>query len=131
MKHRNKSFNDYRGFQGPDVDIETSLREYGLIWKKVKKTEYLIVYGIHIKEDEYRNSVYDRFTYTFMSEKDWKELLAESWFNLDKVVAFCGMSKEVFIDSFPFMLDSAIAYHGTENILGTNYSEGYSIGGEV
>lgn len=131
MKHRNKSFNDYRGFSGPDMDIETSLREYGIIWKKVKKTEYLFIYGIDVKENENRGWEYNRFSYAFMSEKNWKELCNESWFELSEVCEYCDSTQEDFIAGFPYNVHSAVSYHGTENIFGSNYDEGYTIGGEV
>jgi hypothetical protein len=125
MTHRNKSFYDYRGFTGPDRDIEISLRDYGLLWKKVKKDEYLFVYGIAMNE----KNDYVKFTYSFLTVKDWRDMINETWFNARAVCAYAGYTVQEFIADFPFTVQSAISFHGTENIFGTNYDEGYTIGG--
>lgn len=127
---RQKSFYDYRGYQGPDIDIETSLVEYGLIWKctSKRKGEYRIIYGI---ANEGINCEYTRFAYAFINWKDWQELCNEDWFKIDSVCDYASMTKEEFIgtkESFIFSLDTAISYWGRLEILGDCYSKGFKIG---
>jgi len=126
----------YRGYSGTDVDIATSLFEYGIIWhdtkslKKVKKEdkrpeEFHFIYGIDIKEDEFGNLEYCQFSYSYLSKSDFIDLCNESWFELDKVLDYTGETKEDFINAFPYSVYSAVSYHGVENIFGSSY---YSFG---
>jgi hypothetical protein len=129
MKRR-KSLNDFRGFSGVDVSIETSLLEYGIAWKlkSKRKQEYIFCYGIGIAENENRETLYNRFSFSWMTKKEFVGLVNESWFNIDSVLKTCGIaSKQEFIDNFPYSVSDAISYHGTENIFGSDYFGGFHI----
>ena len=124
---RKKRLYDYRGFSGIDASNEISLFEYGILWqlRDKKKQEYLFVYGVEIDD----SSSYIRFAYSWMNQKDWQALCNESWFELDKVCEFYDSTPDEFIANFPDNVHTAIQYHGTENIFGSDYSGGFEISG--
>ena len=111
----------YRGFNGPDVSLKTSLTEYGIIWKQIKKDEFKFIYLIIYAPS--------RFDYGFMTKKEFLSLCSEDWFDLPAVLNFAGSNKADFLSHFPSSIVSAIQYHGVENIFGTSYTEGFEIKG--
>jgi hypothetical protein len=119
-----KYLKDYKNYQGNDIDLATSLFEYGLIWTNdhkdcdKSKNEYQFIYGVCI--DDHNN--YTHFDHAFTTENDFNKLLKESWFDLPAVLSFCGKDKL----SFPENMDVLIAYYGTQNIFGSSY-EGIQI----
>jgi hypothetical protein len=127
-----KRVSDYRGFEGPDIDIATSLFEYGLVWKKAKKDEYIFIYGVDIRGHGDNPEQWAYFDYAFMNKKDWTNTVKESWFSgrsrgepllsRSPIEISCDMSLQGFINQFPYSVQSAIAYHGTDNIFGSSYS---------
>ena len=123
---RRRCINDYRGFEGPDADIATSLFEYGLAWKKIKKEEFIFIYGVNVKEKDH-DIVYNRFDIGFMTKKDYLSLINENWVKLDSVLNFCDCTRESAENGFPYFVHDLIMYHGTENIFGTSYAEGFEI----
>lgn len=124
---RRKSFYDHRAYTGPDVSIPISLRSYGLIWKTInkRKQEYSFVYGTKVDNA----GEYVRFSSALMNKAEWIGLVKENWFHLSAVCCFAGYdSGAAFADDFPYAVQSAISYHGAENIFGVDYSGGYPIG---
>ena len=124
--NRNKTFYDYRGYSGPDGDIETSLRVYGLAWKLIsrRKKEYAFTYGIAVNKD----GEFIRFDHCTMMEKDFLDLCADSWVELDKVAELYGMQAEDIRNSFPYGVENLTCYYGFEEIFGSSYWEGFAIG---
>lgn len=108
----NKKLSEYTDYEGTDASLETSLYEYGLLWKlkDPEKKEYDIVYGTETDS----NGNYRRFASTTMSEKEFIDLTEESWFDKKGFDSFRG-TKEI---NFPDDLHSAIHYYGNENIFG-------------
>ena len=130
-KTRTKSYYDYRGYSGPDIDIETSLAEYGIIWKEVKKDEYRFVYGIGFNKEDYGGETYyTLFDYGYFNRRLWMELCAEGWFSIEAFAEYCGMSPNDIVNSdyWYSLIPSAISYHGAENIFSPCYTEGFRIG---
>jgi hypothetical protein len=116
-----KSMYHFRGFTGPDVSIDTCLREYGLAWKQTKKDEYLFIHGVACDDGEFTN-----FTYTHLSKTDFLGMCHDSWFDLNGFLTFIGqpiVEPENWID----YVQSAVQYHGYENIFGSCYSAGFQI----
>jgi len=122
----------YRGYSGIDVNIETSLFEYGIIWhdtkslKKVKKEdkrpeEFHFIYGIDVKEDEFGNLEYCQFSHSYLNKSDFIDLCNEDWFELPKVLEYVGYTKDAFLNSFPYSVSDAVSYHGADNIFGSSY----------
>ena len=115
-------------YNGPDADLDTSLVEYGLIWGKndfcTEPGELHIIYGTIISDDnKYQEPLYTRFDHCYMTPEDYNEMQTESWFDLDAVQLFNGGE----LQPFPYALDTMIAYHGRENILGSSYWEGFML----
>jgi len=106
------------GFEGCDADLDISLYEYGLIWKKEEDDNYLFYYGTSL------NNVgeYYLFDFAHMSKEDWIELLNESWVNMNDVLSFCDIKKKDFINNFPYDVNTMIMYYGYENIFGSSYN---------
>ena len=125
-RHRNKSFYDYRGFTGPDVDIETSLRVYGLIWKEVKRDEYLFIYGLPTKMTD--DCEYTRFTYAYMHKSTIRAILESSWFDRQAFLDYIGLNEEALSDAGPAIVHDMVAYYGSLEIFGDCYDEGFTIG---
>lgn len=120
-------FYEKNWFEGPDASLEISLLEYGLAWQKTEfpeRTEYKFLYGI-----DHDGKQYTKFDYSFMDKKEFENICRDDWFDLPKVLEFCGMEETKFFDMFPFTVSDAIAYHGYENIFGSTYSEGIEIQG--
>ena len=129
MHTRCSSYYDYRGYEGLDISIEASLADYGIAWKRTKKDTYRFVYGVGIAD----SGRWTHFVSAIMSRKDWQELCDESWFRLADVAKFADMTIDEFrnAESWPFNVQSAIAYHGSENVFGLSYEAGFVIGRPV
>jgi len=101
---------------GNDVDIETSLKEYGLAWTE-SKTEYHFYYGIRVDD----NCSHDRFDWSDVS-KDIDIREEYSWADFDAVNSFVGGG--FFELSLPQQITDLISYYGSENVFGSSYTEG-------
>lgn len=110
-----------QGYEGIDNSLDTALFEYGIVWTKnehcTEQDEYHFIFGVCNDGNEY-----DTFDHGHMSKDDFIELIHESWFELDSVLSFCGLSEQELIDSFPYSVHDCIMYYGIENIFGgSNY----------
>lgn len=115
-------FEELKDYEGVDADLETSLFEYGLIWHEEEDGAYKFIYGVDMAMDETGEWVYNLFDYAYMSAADFKELVEESWFGLDRLLKSFGLSsKNEFIKGFPWSVYEAVAYQGAENIFGSSY----------
>jgi len=120
-KHRRHSVYDFRGYDGTDIDIGISLKEYGIAWKKISENEYKFIYGVDVVETEYHDIEYSRFDWSIVPRRDWDSLQSESWYEADRVAEFAGISVESLAEFEPYNIYAAIQYHGSENILGSSY----------
>jgi hypothetical protein len=111
-----KKLSEYNDYSGIDASLETSLYEYGLIWKCTNKRskEYKFIYGV--SSDAYTGN-YIKFDYAHMTQKEFKSLINERWFNKKAVLSFMGTEKLVF----PMDIHSLLQYHGYQNIFGSSY----------
>ena len=103
--------------EGPDIDIEISLKEYGIAWE-IGEKETRFYYGTKHNGGEYtgfdwadlKNNV------DFDIEFDWVDLL--------EVANFVG---ELLPDWHKLPMDmkieDLISYYGYENIFGSSYTE--------
>lgn len=107
-----------QGYGGIDASLETALYEYGLVWtdEECCIDEYHFIFGVGNDGNEYST-----FDHGSMSKDDFIELIHESWFELDSVLSFCGLSEQELIDSFPYSIHDCIMYYGIENIFGGSY----------
>ena len=115
-----------RNLTGQDVDLETSLAEYGLAWQRNEdENEIRFYYGIELKLDpDYNQEYFSGFDWAWLkldvdiySEYDW--INSEDWFSL---LITNGMTKEYF-DSLPLeqKVATLLNYYGPENIFGSSY----------
>jgi len=104
--------------EGPDVNIEISLKEYRIAWK-IGETETRFYYGI-----KHNGSEYTRF--------DWADLENNldvskefDWVDFPKVANFVGMSLKEW-EKLPLTqkIQDLLGYYGVENIFGTSYTDG-------
>ena len=113
------------GYDGTDVDLETALFEYGLIWLE-RDMEFHFVYGIEVDDA----GDYTRFTWGDISKdvdikKEYNWIDAADWVS---VVSSTGLDEvEFFAQSIPSIIYDLIAYFGIENIFGTDYSGGFEV----
>lgn len=125
MTHRIDEFN-HDNIQGPDADIEISLKEYGFAWVEGEE-DYLFYYGI-----KHENSDYTRFDFgTF--PKDLDVVKEFSWMDesdRDSFAQAYGYEnwEEYWEEQHPFSLPNIIydltSYWGYENIFGSTYWAG-------
>ena len=104
--------------EGPDVDIETSLKEYGLAWIETD-TDILFYYGINHNDEEY-------FMFDFCSlDKDIDILDDYDWVNFNDIYSFVGMSEDEWNERpFTSKIEDLMSYYGYENVFGSSYWEG-------
>jgi hypothetical protein len=103
--------------EGLDVNLEISLKEYGLAWKENENGEFTFIYGI-----SYNGEEYGRFSTCDLSESDI-DWISED--DMKGVLSFVGMSESDWKDAYwPMKVSDLVSYFGTENIFGSNYWEG-------
>lgn len=118
-----KTIDDYKEYKGVDIDLETSLFEYGFIVGKTEECqddEFHVIFKCYTVNDK---MMFDH-AYIRMNE-----LVNEPWIEWDDVLEFAGNEAiEDYWQFEPTNIDSAIAtlsillsYYGYENILGTPY----------
>lgn len=107
------------GFVGTDMNIETSLYEYGLLCRKPKGAQNIQCwYGIGMEDEEYKT-----FDFTTISEKEIEEKINETWFNKSSFFAFLGTEERYWLCSgYVNQISDLIAYYGYQNIFGDCYN---------
>jgi len=112
-----KTITDYAEYEGIDADLETSLFEYGLIWK-LTDGEYKFIYGVGYNDD---GEEYNRFDWaTEEADIDPKE----EWNFADwgDICFFVGQTEtKFFAQPLPQIVFDLILYYGYENIFGSSY----------
>jgi len=116
-----KYLSDYEGFKGVDASLETSLYEYGLIWKLQKdeatgKDEYKFIYGVSVEGEEYNLFDYAHIDADVDPVSEWNFV---KW---EDVAEFCGVSKEELLtQDLPWIVRDLVSYYGREDIFGSSY----------
>lgn len=120
-----------KGFEGVDVNLETALFEYNLIWAKnenCSEDEFYFVYGVGgDAKNDYGMFVYTEFDSAYLTKKDFSEGFYFEGDNLKSIEKFTDSTKEELINNFPHSVYDVIGYHGTENVLGSNCYGGFKI----
>ncbi len=122
---REKTFYDYRGFDGVDIDLFTSLYDYGLIWKRqwdkeTKKWGYKFIYGVSTEVINH-DVLYYEFDYGFVSE-DVDRKSEWNFADFKAVANWAGMTEsELLEEPLPLFVYDMIGYYGYEEIFGSSY----------
>lgn len=103
------------GYQGIDASLETSLFEYGLIWKE-EEIEYRFIYGVQINGEGY-----SLFDWGCIS-KDIDIKKEFDWVDWEAFFSFVGENEEDYLKhSVPLIVSDLLSYYGYENIFGSAY----------
>ena len=112
-------FYEKEGYQGVDVNLETSLFEYGLIWTKNivgHENDYHFIYGVANNGEEFTRFDWADVAIDTDPEKEW------DWADFNAVAKFCGYSKADFLaQELPEVVYALISYYGIENVMGGSY----------
>lgn len=103
-------------FFGVDVNLEISLMEYGLLYRKLDDGEYEFIYVTEWKGHSNPQS-FDVATFT---ESDIKD----KFYDLGKenILSFTGSTEQEWLDyDVSLRVYDLIQYYGTENIFGLSY----------
>ena len=107
-------------FEGTDVDLETSMEEYGLLVSKEtdKNGQHACLY---------KHAYNGTFDVGYLSEKEVNNFLNESWFDKEAFLSYVGMTESEWIDMmFVNKVSDLLSYYGYENIFGSSYGDVFS-----
>jgi hypothetical protein len=111
-----------QGFHGVDTSLETSLFEYGLVWKDTG-IETLFIYGIFNTVD----GNYVTFDRMFI-QNDCDVEAEYDWVDFENLMGFVGMEIEDWRAlPLPRKIFDLVNYYGSDSIFGTSYWDGFSI----
>jgi hypothetical protein len=107
-----------QGFEGSDACLVTSLDEYGLAWRDLGE-ETLFIYAHPSMAKRY-----DRCA--FANDLDCKREF--DWVRWQEIYDFTGMVEAEWHGMpLPMRIYDLVSYHGTENVFGSSYWEGFAI----
>jgi hypothetical protein len=115
---------DITKIEGPDANIETSLKEYGIAWIEGPE-DIIFYYGIQRDDTEYVQ--FDFCTIDknldLKKEYDWVD-----WNAFKSFVSADGQTDEdfwyVLHEVLPVTIQYLVSYYGYEEIFGSSYWEG-------
>ena len=111
---------DHDKLVGIDVDLEISLKEYGIAWIEEEK-KVLFYYGISAAENECGESEFDRFDFcSFNKDMDIKKEF--DWAKWKAINCYIG--GDIMTYGFPEQIQTLNKYYGYENIFGSTYWKG-------
>ncbi len=109
---------DHTKLDGVDVNIEISLKEYGIAWIEDKKTT-LFYYGIRNTSGEY-----DRFDFCEF-DNDLDVVKEFDWVDFDEVCKYIDVEFDLWEEcSLSTKIVDLNSYYGYENVFGSTYHEG-------
>jgi hypothetical protein len=120
MKTRQE--NNHNNLIGPDVDIEISLKEYGLAWIISSDEETLFYYGIRHNGTEYVMFDFCALNPKMDIKQEYDWIKKEDWAD---IYDYTGQNEEEW-NTLPFVekISYLHNYYGSENIFGATYWEG-------
>ena len=107
------------GYQGSDMNLFTSLFEYGFIWKiNKRKKEIRFIFGSAIGDPgEYIGFNYAIYPIDTNPKEEW------SWIDFKEVAESSNTNIwDFFRQDFPWIVYDLFLYYGAENIFGSTYS---------
>ena len=101
-------------FEGQDVSIDISLKEYGVAWHVLgSKTKF--VYGV---EWDGSKGEYTTFDHCFF-DTDMNVYSEFDWVDFDAIFEYTGLTSAEWEKlSMPQQITDLLSYHGRENIFG-------------
>lgn len=107
-------------FVGTDVNLETSLMEYGLLVSTDVDKD-----GQHACL--YRHDYHGMFDVGYLSDKQVNDFLNESWFAKESFLSYVGVNECDWVNMrFVNKLSDLLNYYGYENIFGSSYVDVFS-----
>lgn len=107
-------------FVGTDVNLETSLMEYGLLVSTDVDKD-----GQHACL--YKHTYEGTFDVGYLSDMEVNAFLNESWFNKESFLTYVGLTECDWINMrFVNKLSDLLNYYGYENIFGSSYGDVFS-----
>lgn len=114
MKHK---FIPLEKWHGIDASNETSLFEYGVLFRKT--TDGLrVIYKWYAGENEYR------YSYSWFNPNDFKP--DNTCIKLEPVFSFYNSTMDNYSNNPEQFCSDLYGYYGDENVFGTDYSGGYT-----
>ena len=111
-------------FQGIDVCLETSLLEYGMVWKETD-TEYIFLYNGTTVYHGANETEYGYFYWCGFS-KDTDITVEFDWVEWESFLQFIDSDMAEFKNTpLPFQIFQLNLYYGFLNIFGEQYYEGF------
>ncbi len=110
---------ELKGYEGTDTDLGTSLYEYGLAWKFIKKeNEYRFYYKVNVAEKA-NDCVFDWATVN--ADIDfWEEY---DWVSKNDLLSFLGLTENEFNKlPLPVKISDLVSHSGFENVFGSCYN---------
>lgn len=102
--------------EGVDVDIEISLKEYGIAWEDTG-ADYRFYFGCNAIDNEWGEAEYNTFDFGFIAKN--VNLRQEfHWVDFDAIESFDDM---FFDEPLPLQVYTLLQYYGTENVFGLSY----------
>lgn len=111
---------DHKKIEGVDVNIETSLKEYGKAWIETE-TEVLFYYGIEYGPNDDLKEEYIKFDFCVF-DKTMNVKDEYDWANFQGVSDYIG--QDIFELPFIQQIIELSRYYGYENVFGSTYWEG-------
>ena len=103
-----------RDFEGQDVSIDISLKDYGIIWQNLgSKTKF--VYGVEWNGSK---GEYVSFDHCFM-DTDINGFSEFNWVDFNDIYSYTGLTADEWKRlPMPQKICDLVQYHGRENIFG-------------
>ena len=114
---------DHSTMTGMDVDIETSLKEYGLAWIETD-TDILFYFGIEYGPNDDLQEEWIKFDFRSIDKKT--NVFEEyAWADFPAMLQTAGFTREEYENEpLELQIEDLFRYYGAEEIFGSSYWEG-------
>ena len=103
------------GYKGGDASLETSLFEYGLIWKEDKK-DITFIFGVGFKDEGCNLFDWGTVEKNVDPKKEW------DWANFADVCKFTGQTEEEFFaNPLHQIVSDLLSYYSFQDVFGEAY----------
>ena len=105
---------------GVDVNLEISLKEYGIAWHE-EDNQIIFIYGIKYDGEEFTRFDKCDFDKNVSIKEHFNWIDASEW---QSFKSFAGIEEEIETLPLEYVIPSLVSYFGTENVFGSIYFEG-------